>query len=443
MLRKSFLKICGLSAVGLTARGGNRTVFRTKKTVRGSAENLILVFLDGAPSQVDTFDLKVGNWTPNDFEPATFGNFLLPGALFPSLSQQTDRFSILRAISGNEAVHQRASYLLETSHTFNPSFAKEQPHIGSVMAYELEAQRKSEDILPTFLSLNGLTQGPGLLPSTYAAFTFSAEQGVSGLAHPGGENLFRKRYQSLLNVDQKNRSTVAAQGAALSDYHNFYHLGQRMMYEPDVEDSFTATENDLSRYGATPTGVSCAVAFKTLAKDRGTRVIQIRQGGWDMHYDIYDRNVNGNIYERTAELDTALAAMLEDLAAAPGKRGGTLLDETLVVVTGEFGRTPGALTRNLGRDHFPYAFSALLAGGGIVPNQAFGATAEDGSYITDPFWSHNRYITMPDLIATMYSSLGIDWTKEIRNTPSGRVYEYTPKVNDEAGYYKDIDAMFA
>ena len=445
MLRRSFLQTCGISAMGLTALGAKPRILSAKAAVnpRGSAENLILVFLQGAASHVDTFDLKTGSWTPADFEPATVGNFQLPVGLFPNLSNQADKFSLLRCISGTEAVHQRASYVFETAQTFNPTFSKEQPHIGSVIAYELEAAKTSPSVLPTFFALNGLVQGSGLLPSNYAAFLINSQDGVPGLDHPGGQAVFEKRYQSLLNTDGKNRLQGASNGDNIFDYHNFYQLGQGMMYQSELEGVFGFSDEEAGRYGNSNVGAGCAIAVKTLSKDLGARVIQVNQGGWDHHYDIYSQADNNGLYSLTGSLDTALASMLEDLADLPGKRGGSLLDETLVVVTGEFGRTPGDLTRNLGRDHYPYAWSALVAGGGIEPGQAFGATDDNGALITDRFWSQNRFIAMQDLVATMYSSLGIDWTKEIEDTPSGRVYEYTPKYNGSAGYYTDVVEMFS
>ncbi len=444
MLRRNFIQTCGLGAFGLTALGARAKVLKAAPNVtpRGSAENLIIVFLQGGQSHVDTFDVKKGSWTPSDFEIGTFGNLEMPAGLFPNLTAHTDKFSLLRCLNGNEAVHQRASYLLETAHTFNPTFAKEQPHLGSLVAYELGATRTENDILPTFLALNGIVQGPGLLPSAYSAFSLDSRTGVSGLEHPGGEELFRKRYESLLRFDAEARAGASRHGKAISDYHGFYELGEGMMYEPDAQEVFSVTDTDLERYGESGPGLGCAIAVKAVAKGRGTRVVQVNHGGWDNHYDIYDRNVANNIYTQSQELDQALAATLVDLAALPGKRGGSLLDETMVVVTGEFGRTPGSLTGNLGRDHYPYAWSALVAGAGIVHNQSFGATDADGRTITDPFWSTLRYITIQDLTATMYSALGIDWTKEIEDTPSGRVYEYTPKVDGQAGYYQEISEMF-
>jgi len=444
MMRRTFLQACGMSVMGIamSGRASSRLLKEGNAAPRGSAENLIFVSLQGAPSHVDMFDLKTGSWTPADFEPAMFGNLYLPGGLLPKLSSQAHHFSLLRCLSGSEAVHTRARFLMETAHSYNPVFATEQPHFGSVMAYELFSQRKASDILPPFISINSNIQGSGMLPSTYAAFTFNSGDGVAGLEHPGGEALFRKRYQSLLNTDRADRLENAARGSLLTDYHNFYNLGEQMIYEPDAEDAFSVSESDRLRYGDTTTGTACAMAVQALARNLGTRVVQVSMGGWDTHDNIYDRESGTGIHAPAFELDGALAAMLEDLASHPGKRGGTLLDETLVVATGEFGRTPGDINGDLGRDHYPLAWSALVAGGGIHPNQNFGGTDAMGSVITDPFWSAPRYITIQDLTATMYSSMGVDWTREIGDTPSGRVYEYTPKVNGQAGYYQDIAGMF-
>ena len=445
MKRRAFLQVFGIgTTVAATGLHAGMRAYATKAAVtpRGQARNVILVNLIGGISHVDTFDLKVGSWTPDDFEPTTFGNLLMPAGLFPNLARHSDTFSLLRAISGVEQVHQRAQYVVETGQTFNPTFAKEHPHIGSIMALELAAARRASDLLPTFLAVNARVQGPGLLPSTYAAFPIDGNSGVPGLEHPDGESVFHDRYEALLALDG-DRKTTSANGAAISDYGNFYTAAERMMYQPELAGVFEVGEEARGRYGESGVGVGCALAFQAIERDTGARVVQVNHGSWDHHYDIYTRGAQGgDIYTRSGELDQALAALLTDLSGSSGARGGTLLDETLVLVTGEFGRTPGNLSGNAGRDHYPYAYAGLVAGGGIVGGQAFGATDAEGWSVTDAFWSRDRYITMNDMVATLYSSLGIDWTKEIEDTPSGRVYEYTPKVNGVAGYYTDIVEMF-
>lgn len=448
MERRHFLKFIGAStclsayaAAPLRAGASDRRVNVRGKagvTPRGSARNVILVNLQGGITHVDTFDVKQGDWTPEDFQITDHGNFLWPDGLFPNLAAHTDKFSLLRAMSGFEQVHQRAAYLVETAQTFNPTFSKEHPHIGSIMAMELASQRTEADLMPTFLAINARVQGAGMLSTSYQAFPIDPQNGVAGLEHPAGEAVFNARWQMLMDTDDA-RFAQAAQGASISDYHNYYTAAERMMYRSELEGVFEISPENLARYGETGVGAGCAVAYQTLARNAGARVVQVNHGGWDHHNDIYTPDV---LYASTAELDSALAALFEDLAATPGVRGGTLLDETMVVVTGEFGRTPGALSGNAGRDHYPYAYASLVAGGGIVPGQAFGATDREGWAVADQFWSQNRYLTMEDLVATMYSSLGIDWTKEILDTPSGRAYEYTPKYNGIQGYYTDIKEMF-
>nr|MDJ0839904.1 DUF1501 domain-containing protein [Acidobacteriota bacterium] len=118
-----------------------------------------------------------------------------------------------------------------------------------------------------------------------------------------------------------------------------------------------------------------------------------------------------------------LSYMLDTLAQRPGAAGGTLLDETLIVAMGEFGRTVQGLNTSAGRDHYPYAVPAFFAGGGVKGGRTIGATSTDGSYITDRGWSSSRYIGINDVVATIYSALGVDWTWRFEDTPSGRVFE--------------------
>ena len=141
----------------------------------------------------------------------------------------------------------------------------------------------------------------------------------------------------------------------------------------------------------------------------------ISHKGWDMHAKIYARDVQ---YKLAQELDSALANLLQDLEK------DNLLDKTFVCCLGEFGRTPGELTVNQGRDHFKEAFTGVFAGAGTQGGRAIGATDELGMKIKDPGWHKKRPIYIEDVAATIYSVLGIDWTKTITNTPSGRVFEY-------------------
>jgi uncharacterized protein (DUF1501 family) len=172
------------------------------------------------------------------------------------------------------------------------------------------------------------------------------------------------------------------------------------------------------------------VLAKNLIKaDAGTRFVYISEsiggnGPWDFHAGIYDRARAQNIYTKSLEWDQAFTALLQDLQATPGReRGKTLLDETIIVSTGEFGRTPNFNT-GLGRDHYDKTFTSLMVGGGIKGQRVIGKTNDDCSACIDPGWNHREQPQIDNLVATIYSALGIDWRKKLENTPSGRAYYY-------------------
>jgi hypothetical protein len=148
---------------------------------------------------------------------------------------------------------------------------------------------------------------------------------------------------------------------------------------------------------------------------------------WDHHSNIYGKpgGPKGGLYTLCPQLDSALAALLADLKRTKSRDGrGALLDRTLVVVMGEFGRTPGDLTVNAGREHYAKAMVAAFAGAGVKGGRAIGATDADAANVTEFGWARKRPIYMEDVCATIYSTLGIDWSKRLRNTPSGRDFVY-------------------
>jgi uncharacterized protein (DUF1501 family) len=149
-------------------------------------------------------------------------------------------------------------------------------------------------------------------------------------------------------------------------------------------------------------------------------------GGWDHHGNIYKEGTR-NHPVLIRELDLALSNLIKDLDSLPSKRspGKTLLDETLVIAMSEFGRTPGAISETRkGREHYMQVHSGILAGGGIRRGAVIGQTDALGAKIVNYGWSGNRPIYMEDIACTIYSALGIDWTKTLENTPSGRSFHY-------------------
>ncbi len=221
----------------------------------------------------------------------------------------------------------------------------------------------------------------------------------------------------------------------------FYDNARDLMFNPVVEDAFGFTDEESARYGATELGNACLMAKKIVAADQGTRVIQISHRGWDHHSGIYDRNeVNGrdvgnNLYARCGELDPALSTLINDLEA------DGLLDDTLVLVAGEFGRTPGQLTNDRnGRDHYLQMFY-LLAGGGVKGGTVIGETDPTGAFTIEPGWSRFRDIRPEDMEATVLSALGIDWTTLLTDDPFGRGFYYVPEADKDI--YGPVHELFA
>jgi hypothetical protein len=180
--------------------------------------------------------------------------------------------------------------------------------------------------------------------------------------------------------------------------------------------------------------------------DAGTRFILVSHGGWDHHGDIYkEKTRNHPVLIR--ELDHAIGSLMTDLDATPSAHtpGRTLLDETLVIAMSEFGRVPGPITETRqGREHHIRVHSGIFAGGGIMRNAVVGRTDEAGGDIADAGWSGGRPIYMEDVACTIYSALGIDWTKRIQTTPSGRAFHYVEPASATTFVgFEPVQALFA
>jgi hypothetical protein len=252
--------------------------------------------------------------------------------------------------------------------------------------------------------------------------------------------LLEERWRLLSELRKVEKTRVAGYGRQMAGYDDFYETAHRLLSDERWPAAFHITEEDRERYGNTSVGVSCILARNVLAADAGTHHIHICHPGWDHHVKIWDRGAESNHYVLCAEFDPAFSSLLEDLAATRSKtdQSKTLLDETLVVVAGEFGRTPGALNHLAGRDHYNRCYSALFAGAGVKGGRVLGRTDSAGVKCLDTGWNHKEQPRTENVVATIYSALGIDWTKEIRNTPSGRTYVYVDPLGP-SGYIPTDD----
>jgi hypothetical protein len=432
--RRLFFKIAATGLTGYFAQPLN--VFAQNPVVTSdptapilnTAKNCIFILLAGAPSQVDTFDLKVGSWTPADFAPQTINGIDFPAGLLSNLAAQlaVNRFSIIRSGQSTALVHALVQNWTQIARNPTSATGKEAPNIGSVAALELNSQRAPGQKLPGFLSLNGggSLAGQGYFSGQFAPFDVTPNaNGLSNLSNSDGQAVFTARYNMMSLADAPLRTGPSPYGTAVDAMNDFFSSARQMMYDPAVASAFRFAASDQVKYGNSSFGSACVTARNVLSAGLGTRYVQITLGGWDNHQNIYAPNAG--IYPSARQLDAGLANLIADLTVIPGSNGGTLLDDTLIVAMGEFGRTVGNITSQAGRDHY-FVHSTLVAGGGVQGGRVLGSTTPDGSAVLDPGWSQARPVYAEDIAATIYSALGINYTTVRHDDPLGRGFEYIP-----------------
>jgi len=446
-----------LSASGLVASwflpspaaAFERTSQATSATIKGTAKNAIFIWLPGAPSQIDTWDLKEGAWTPANFAPTSYGGGLrFPQGLLPKLAEKLPDLAIVRSYLSWAAVHGLAQTWAQIVRNPTGATGKIAPHIGAVAALEADSRRDpAKDVLPGFIALNtGGIKGSGYLPARFSPFSVSpSTNGLPSLTHPdasyGGVagSRFAARWGDLESLDAALRNGEPL-GRDAADFASFYKQAKTLMDSSDVNKLFTYTAAEGAPYGGTGFGNACVIAKKLLAGRRGARFVQVSVGGWDMHANIYQATGNSLYTQARNTLDPALAQLISDLKATPGEAAGqTLFDETIILVAGEFGRTVGNLNGQGGRDHF-LRTSVVLGGGGIKGGQVIGSTDATGAKLGEAGWSENRDIRPEDIACTLYSALGIDYTTVRHDDPLGRGFEYVPYAKD--GVYKPVANLF-
>jgi len=453
--RRRFFEVAGAGLFGSYLVGGARAADATGQAgvvTRNTAKNLVFIQLTGAISPWDTFDLKTAPGTSSKLNPTAHNGVMWPDGILPKLGAQLGDLAIVRSMSAWALVHSLAQTWSQIGRNPAAALGSIAPNIASVVAIEKDPERKPSQIFPTFVALNAPAGvGPGYFPAAYAPFrvndgTRSAV--IPDTANANGQTNFANMFSRLHQYDDAYRVN-SPYGSPLTDYDSFYSAAKNMMYNQAVTSAFGFSTSDSMRYGttdqngqpaATPFGNALLVAKQILMADQGTRAIQVQYGSWDMHQDIYgQQNPNGsNMFTMGPILDGGLSAFLADMKAAG------LLDNTLVVMTGEFGRTPGISAAG-GRDHYLLQ-SAVFAGAGVKGGKIIGATSSDGSTTTDFGWKGSgttgpRYVRPEDIEATIYSALGIDWTTVRRDDPFGRGFEYVPFAS--AGTYGPINELWS
>jgi uncharacterized protein (DUF1501 family) len=402
--RRTFLGI-GASAVfgSLVAKWLAPTSALAADKPKAPAQACILLWLNGGPSHIDTFDPKPGRATGGPFKAirARAPGMLLSEHL-PHLAERGDRIALVRSMSSKEGNHNRAQYFVHTGYAPNPTVVH--PSLGGWASARLASANVE---LPAFVSLGGPSFGAGFLGVQHGPFVVQkAGAPPADVALPAGVDAtrFERRRAALDAMEERFQRQTG--DAKIEGRRQVYAEAVRLMQSPKLDAFDVSAESAATKavYGDTDFGRGCLVARRLV--ERGVKFVEVVLDGWDTHKDDFERTK-----KLMATLDPALSALLDDL----GARG--LARSTLVACMGEFGRTPH-INPNDGRDHWPGAWSAVLAGAGIRGGVVHGATDEDGAKVTGPTTG------VPDLLATMASVLGLD-PSHTEMTPVGRPLSVT------------------
>jgi hypothetical protein len=396
--RRNFISgiggVLGLAAANtlISRRAGAQTVAPAR------AKACVLLWMNGGPSHIDTWDPKPNNMAAGRFKAIqTRVEGLFLNEHLPQVAEVAHHLAILRGMTSKEGNHERAQHLVHTGFVPNPTVAY--PSLGSWAAHEIGDPNGE---LPQFVSIAGPSVNAGFLGVQYNPFIIqNIKQPLQNTDYPPGVNMVRflKRKQALEALE--NDFAAQTGDLKIKGRRAVYGKAIRMMYAPrlkafDLEDEPTAT---VKSYGDSDFGRGCLMARRLI--EGGVRFVEVVLDGWDTHKDNF-----GRTEKLMGQLDPALAALIKDFEAR------NMLDSTLIMVMGEFGRTP-KINENEGRDHHPAAWSAVLTGGGVRGGVIWGATSDDGDKVVD------KPTHIADLMATATTLLGIDPDKQFA-TPLGR-----------------------
>ena len=403
--RRHFLQ-SGAVGLGCASSGWFNKLAAAGEAAPGRKKACILLWMYGGPSTIDLWDLKPGHENGGPYQAIkTDAPGLMFGEHLPGLAKWGSRMAVLRGMSTKEGDHSRATYLMRTGNL--PLGGIQFPGLGGLVSKEIGDPTNE---LPNCVSIapqrffNGDANGAGFLGPQYAPLIVA--DGV--IQMPGQtlnvdtalkvQNLTRPAAVSKEHSDARlemlkgmQEDFGAGRPSAITDGHrSAYDRATRLM-QSDAGKVFDLTQEkdkERDRYGRNLFGQGCLLARRLVEK--GVPFVEVNLGNWDTHGDNFTL-VKG----LCGTLDTAWAALMTDLK----ERG--LLDSTLIVWMGEFGRTP-RINPQKGRDHYPNAWATVLAGGGIKGGQAIGKTSADGTTVED------RPTTTADLLATACLVLGID-----------------------------------
>lgn len=371
-----------------------------------TAKACILVFLDGGPSQIDTFDPKPGAATAGPYEAI---DTKLTGVKFaqhvPRLAAIADKLAIIRSLNSVEGDHERAQSLMHTGYRPNPRL--QYPALGSTVAWQRTDPATDS---PPFISIGPKFEASILGPQFGPFVIEDVNNPARSLTLPEGfsNERMKRRLSALESFNAKFGDRFESPLA--NDLTQLTRRADRMRNSPVFQPYDPAAQEPelFEKYGSSINdgffARACLAARRFI--ESGVKFVEIQFSGWDTHEDNFNQ-----VQNLSASLDAGLTTLIADLEER------RLLDQTLVVCVGEFGRTPKINGAN-GRDHFPDVFSALVAGGGLKVGQVIGQSSDDGAEIKD------HPVSVQDFHATLFAAMGLDITKDYF-APDGRLLRLT------------------
>jgi Protein of unknown function (DUF1501) len=367
-----------------------------KTEIGGRAKRLIYLFMSGGMTHLDTFDLKPGHPSQGETRGiATNVPGLQVSQLLPTIASQLDRLAVIRSMYTQTADHEDGEYLMRTS--YDEIATERHPSIGPWIQ---RFRGRLNKALPDTVLIGAPARHPaaGFLDPSYSPLPIAdANRGLENTNAPQYLTLesFEKRVDLIGKLDRKFQQKFKSRD--IKSYTDFYSEATSLLSSGELKafDLNQEKNEDRDRYGRDPFGQGCLLARRLI--ESNVRCVEVSCGGWDMHNSIY---AGGALPNRAGVLDRGLGNLLKDL----GSRG--LLDETLVVLATEFGRSP-TINYNAGRDHHPAAFSMALAGGGIQGGQFYGTSDAAGHVV------EQDGVTPADFNATVAAALGLPLDQEI------------------------------
>lgn len=412
--RRTLLAAGAMGATWLTPLATALARSAEKSDEKKRPRSVIVLWLQGGPSQLETFDPHPGSDIAADSKARdTAVKGIQLGEGFEQVADLMQDISIVRSVMSKEGDHERATYNVKTG--FRPDPTLVHPSIGSIICHELDDKNVE---IPRHIAIMPAQMPPrgGYLGDQYDAFkTFDPIQPVPSITPRVAKERFNRRVDILENVIEAEFNQGPFRDLEDKTLHlSTVRAAARMMSSDQLKafDVKQAPESLLAEYANTPFGRGCLAAARLI--EVGVRCVEVTLNGWDTHANNHNLQA-----DKIATLDPAFAALVRDL------KRRDLFDSTIVLCGGEFGRTPGkpgkpGLNGTAGRDHWPHGFSIALAGGGLRGGVAVGETSPDPKMDKEkPKQDVKKPYAVEDIHATVLHKLGIDYESE-HQTPVQR-----------------------